>query len=68
MALKQTCKTLAKVGNAEEIFVLRAQDVMAPKTVIDWIGNNLHASDAKLREAFECALRMRRHENTKACD
>lgn len=68
MAKKNTCKTLAKVGDDEEIFVLRAQDVMAPKTIIYWIGDNLHASDIKLREAFECAMRMRKHKRMKACD
>lgn len=68
MATKSTCKTLAKVGNSEEIFVLRAQDVMAPKTIIHWIADNLHAPDEKLREAFECALRMRKFAKTKASD
>lgn len=68
MATKITCKTLAKVGDKEEIFVLRAQDESSPKTILNWIGDNLHASDEKLREAFECALRMRKYEKRRACD
>lgn len=68
MATKHMCRTLEKCGPDEEIFVLRAQDSSAPATVIDWIKNNLHASDEKLREAFECALKMRKHQNTKVAD
>jgi len=68
MATKQSSLTLKKVGDHEEIFVLRAQDVSAPRSVILWIADNLHASDDKLREAFECALRMRRHPKTRAAD
>lgn len=68
MALKHECPTLSKVADDEEIFVLRAQDVMAPKTILYWIAENLHAPAPKLREAFECALRMRKHEGRKAAD
>ena len=68
MALKHECTTLPKVGDDEDIFVLRAQDVSAPGTVLDWIKANLHAPDEKLREAFECALRMRRYHTRKAAD
>jgi len=68
MALKGTCKVLQKVHDDEEIFVLRAQDSMASVTILDWIKNNWHASDEKLREAFECALRMRKYPGMKACD
>jgi hypothetical protein len=68
MATKSTNPSLKKVGEQEEIFVLRAQDASAPRSVILWIADNLHASDEKLRDAFECALRMRRHPKTKAAD
>lgn len=68
MALKHECKTLPKIKPDEEMFVLRAQDCMAGVTIIDWIKNNWHASDEKLRGAFECALRMRKYPNQKACD
>jgi hypothetical protein len=68
MATKQNSLTLKKSGDHEEIFVLRAQDASAPRSVILWIADNLQASDDKLREAFECALRMRKHPKTKAAD
>ncbi len=68
MATKQNNPTLKKTGDNEEIFVLRAQDQSAPRSVILWIADNLHAPDEKLRDAFECALRMRRHSKTKPAD
>jgi hypothetical protein len=68
MATKRTSLTLQKTGDNEEIFVLRAQDVSAPRNVILWIADNLHASDEKLREAFECALKMRKHTKRKQAD
>lgn len=68
MVTKHDSVTLQKTGDHEEIFVLRARDATAPRTVILWIADNLHASDEKLREAFECALRMRSHPNRKAAD
>jgi hypothetical protein len=68
MATKLTSLSLKKIGDQEEIFVLRAQDASAPRSVILWIADNLHATDDKLRDAFECALRMRRHPKTKAAD
>ena len=68
MPTKHNSLTLKKAGDNEEIFVLRAQDVSAPRSIILWIADNMHASDEKLRDAFECALRMRRHSNTKAAD
>jgi len=68
MATKSTSPSLKKAGGQEEIFVLRAQDASAPRSVILWIADNLQASDDKLRDAFECALRMRRHPKTKAAD
>ncbi len=62
MSLKANCKTLAKVGDKEEIFVLRAQDYSAPSIILEWLRANFdHLSDDKAREAFECALRMRKH-------
>jgi hypothetical protein len=68
MATKRSSVTLQKTGDNEEIFVLRAQDTSAPRNVILWIADNLHASDEKLREAFECALRMRKHPKRKPAD
>lgn len=68
MATKKNNPTLQKTGDQEEIFVLRAQDQSAPRSVILWIADNLQAPDEKLRDAFECALRMRRHTRTKPAD
>jgi phosphatidylethanolamine-binding protein (PEBP) family uncharacterized protein len=68
MGTKNTSTTLQNAGENEEIFVLRAQDYNAPRTVMHWIADNLHASDEKLRDAFECALRMRKHPTRKAAD
>ena len=69
MALKKSCKTLAKVGDNEEIFVLRAQDDSAPNIILQWILFNFsHLSESKAREAFECALKMRKRIHTKAPD
>jgi len=68
MATKTSNPTLLKTADNEEIFVLRAQDQSAPRSVVLWIADNLHASDEKLRDAFECALRMRRHSKKKPAD
>ena len=57
MGTKHDSRTLKKVYDHEEIFVLRAQDASAPRSVILWIADNLQASDEKLRDAFECAMR-----------
>lgn len=68
MALKKNCTTLAKVRDDEDIFVLRGQDITAPRMIVRWIEFNIFtAPDEKLREAFECALRMR-HQGTKMPD
>jgi hypothetical protein len=58
-----------KAGVDEELFVLRAQDSTAPATVIDWISRNiLSATDQKLRDAMEVALRMRKQSGRKMPD
>jgi hypothetical protein len=59
---------LRAYSKGEPTFTLRAQDVSAPDIVIEWIGRNLHASDSKLREAFEKSLRMRSWKTRKAAD
>lgn len=59
---------LGKADDNEMLFILRAQDVTSPLIVLEWIKHNFHCSDEKLREAFECALEMRRHKHTKAAD
>jgi len=61
--------TFNKARNDEMLFVLRAQDISAPLAVIKWIEINfLNCNDEKLREAFECALEMKKHSNRKQPD
>lgn len=60
--LKEGNKTLEKVRQDEPIFVLRAQDNTAPGIILHWIGKNLDTVDeAKLKEAFQTVLAMRRY-------
>ncbi len=60
---------LAKADPEEMLFVLRAQDKTAPHTVLEWIKMNfLTCPDDKLREAFECALKMKQWSKTKLPD
>lgn len=60
--LKEGNKTLEKVQKDEPIFVLRAQDNTAPGIILNWIAKNLDTVDeAKLKEAFQTALAMRRY-------
>lgn len=69
MGYKHTDSCIQKAADDEMLFVLRAQDVTAPKTVLHWIAKNFdNVSEDKLREAFECALTMRRFKNRKAAD
>ena len=68
MALKRDNPALEKIPENEEVFVLRARDQSSPRSVILWIADNLQAPDEKLRDAFECALRMRRHPGRKPAD
>lgn len=54
-----TCYVKAK-RNGEDTFTLRSQDKTAPRTILFWIMENIEtASDEKLREAFEDAIKMR---------
>lgn len=58
-----------KAAPDEELFVLRAQDNSSPEIVLEWIKRNIKtAPDAKLRDAFECAIRMKNHPRTKNAD
>lgn len=48
-----------KAAPDEPLFVLRAQDLSSPQVVLEWIRLNIEtAPHSKLREAFECALKM----------
>jgi hypothetical protein len=71
MATKHTDSCLQKAANDEPIFVLRGQDVMAPRAVLLWMADNTHlfsVSPAKMDEAYEQAKRMAQWPNTKAAD
>lgn len=60
---------LNKAADDEMLFVLRAQDVSAPKVVLHWIAKNFdNASEEKLREAFECAIAMKKFKGRKNAD
>lgn len=69
MGYKATDTCLKKAKDDEMLFVLRAQDRSAPKTVLHWIAENFETtSDDKLREAFETALVMKNYKNRKNPD
>lgn len=71
MAIRSQNETLNKVGEAEEMFVLRGRDASAPQTICLWIAANIindGCPDAKLEEALACALRMRQAEGRRAAD
>ena len=59
--------TWRKAREDETLFILRGQDQSSPEIILQWIIRNMHCSDEKLREAFECALDMKR-ESLKAAD
>lgn len=65
--MQQGC--LNKAADDEMLFVLRAQDKSAPKVVLHWIAKNFDtASEEKIREAFECAIEMKKYPNKKNPD
>jgi len=71
MATKKSNPTLDKIGDNEEVFTLRGRDESAPQTVVFWIAANINnpgCPDAKLREALDCALKMRRTAERRAAD
>lgn len=69
MGYKNDDACLKKVKDDEMIFVLRAQDKSAPKVVLHWIAKNFETlPEDKLREAFECAMKMKAYHNRKNAD
>jgi len=65
----QEDSTFNKATDEEVLFILRGRDNSAPRTIMNWIGINIYnASDEKLREAFECALEMRKTPTRKSPD
>lgn len=66
-ALAKGC--LAKAADDERLFILRAQDISSPLVVLEWIKYNFTTCpENKLREAFECALQMKKFPSTKTAD
>lgn len=62
--LKEGNVTWNKVRPDEPVFVLRAQDKTAPGIVLKWIAESLDTvSEAKLKEAFQTVLAMRRYDS-----
>lgn len=60
---------LAKAKDDEMLFILRAQDMSAPLVVLEWIKINFQfCPEDKLREAFECALQMKKFSPKKTAD
>lgn len=60
---------LAKAGDDEMLFILRAQDISSPKVILHWIELNFeNVPDEKLRGAFEAALKMKGHSGRKQAD
>lgn len=62
MATKHNCKCIENAGDDEPIFVLRAQDKLAPSVVRFW-ADELADSDAsddrtKIEEAYNLATEM----------
>jgi hypothetical protein len=52
---------LGKIGDEEEIFILRAQDVLAPMVVEYWaeLAAKMQVNTPKVLDAFRCAEAMR---------
>lgn len=60
---------LAKASDNEMLFILRAQDVTSPLVVLEWMKLNFNnCPESKLREAFECAIKMKKHFGKKVAD
>ena len=62
MAFKSTDRCLAKVAEDEPIFVLRAQDKLAPALVSLWseLAELNGCPREKVSEAFDLSVQMRR--------
>lgn len=60
MSYKDTDPCLAKVAPGEPIFVLRAQDMLAPQLVREWarVAQRYGCPAEKVQEAYECADAM----------
>lgn len=60
MATKHTDMCLVKAADDEPIFVLRAQDLLAPRIVREWVARAMAYGlpEAKAKEALDLAERM----------
>lgn len=70
MATKHTSTSLAKAGDDEPIFVLRATDALAEDAVRHWAAHALYKGvpAAKVQEALEVADAMNRWPDKKIPD
>lgn len=60
---------LAKAKDDEMLFILRGQDNTAPMAVLEWMKLNFNnCSESKLREAFECCIKMKNNSYHKSAD
>lgn len=60
---------LSKAKDNEMLFVLRGQDMTSPQVVLEWIKVNFnHLPEDKLKEAFNCALKMKETKGRKMPD
>ena len=61
MGYKKDDPCLEKAFEDERLFVLMTRDITAPLTILEWIKMNIQLQpEDKLREAFECAMQMKR--------
>ena len=65
---KHTCPTLAKCGDDEPIFVIRAQDESAPAMIQGWLAMNPGISPEKRQNAIITMEAMRRWPKRKKAD
>lgn len=59
---------LNKAAGDEPLFVLRAQDVTAPRTIETWLRLNPQLPEAKYQEAVACIDAMRHWHSRKLPD
>lgn len=60
MGYKKDDPCIQKAFDDERLFVLMTRDETAPEVVMEWIKLNIHKQpEAKLREAFDCAMEMK---------
>ncbi len=70
MGFKNNDRCLKKVADDEPIFVLRAQDRLAPAIVMAWVNAALEfgLSDERVQDATNIALAMKKWPNRKFPD